>query len=77
MPRLPGRRRILSIGRPIESAAGRVIGKPWAHKGKVRLRQVATLSLSFDHRLVDGDLGSNVLRDIADLLEHPERAFLL
>ena len=68
---------ILNRGEAAILCVGRVIGKPWAHKGKVRLRQVATLSLSFDHRLVDGDLGSNVLRDIADLLEHPERAFLL
>lgn len=36
-------------------------------------RQVTTLALSFDHRLVDGALGSQVLADIAAILEQPKR----
>ncbi|CAM5269669.1 Dihydrolipoamide acetyltransferase component of pyruvate dehydrogenase complex OS=Streptomyces tendae OX=1932 GN=GUR47_20710 PE=3 SV=1 [Streptomyces tendae] len=32
-------------------------------------RQVTTLALSFDHRLVDGELGSKVLADVAAVLE--------
>ena len=34
-------------------------------------RQVTTLALSFDHRLVDGELGSKVLADVAAVLEQP------
>ena len=34
-------------------------------------RQVTTLALSFDHRLVDGELGSKVLRDIGAVLADP------
>jgi 2-oxoisovalerate dehydrogenase E2 component (dihydrolipoyl transacylase) len=34
---------------------------------------VTTLSLSFDHRIVDGELGSAVLRDIGHMLEDPIR----
>jgi pyruvate dehydrogenase E2 component (dihydrolipoamide acetyltransferase) len=37
------------------------------------VRQVCTLSLSFDHRIVDGELGSAVLRDIGAMLTDPLR----
>ena len=37
------------------------------------VRKVTTLALSFDHRIVDGDLGSAVLRDIGAMLEDPLR----
>lgn len=49
---------------------------PWVHKGKIKIRKVTTLSLSFDHRLVDGELGSKVLRDVATILEDPEEMVL-
>ncbi|TWP37946.1 dihydrolipoamide acetyltransferase family protein [Leekyejoonella antrihumi] len=39
-------------------------------------RQVTQLGVSFDHRLVDGDLGSRFLADIAALLEDPARALV-
>ncbi|MDQ2852818.1 MAG: 2-oxo acid dehydrogenase subunit E2 [Actinomycetota bacterium] len=39
-------------------------------------RQVTQLALSFDHRLIDGDLGSRFLADIAALLEDPARALV-
>ena len=39
-------------------------------------RQVTQLSLSFDHRLIDGDLGSRFLADIAALLHDPARALV-
>ncbi|MET8012776.1 2-oxo acid dehydrogenase subunit E2, partial [Streptomyces sp. NPDC005266] len=38
-----------------------------------RRAQVTTLALSFDHRLVDGELGSKVLADVAAVLERPRR----
>ena len=47
---------------------------PWVHRGKVRPRSVTQLSLSFDHRVIDGDLGSGFLADIAAVLERPDRA---
>lgn len=39
-------------------------------------RQVTQLSLAFDHRLVDGDLGSRFLADVAALLEDPGKALV-
>jgi pyruvate dehydrogenase E2 component (dihydrolipoamide acetyltransferase) len=46
---------------------------PWVHEGALAVRQVTTLSLSFDHRIVDGDLGSAVLRDVGAMLTDPAR----
>ncbi|MFP8942738.1 dihydrolipoamide acetyltransferase family protein [Streptomyces fenghuangensis] len=64
---------ILNPGESAILAFGAVKLQPWVHKGKVKPRQVTTLALSFDHRLVDGELGSKVLADIAAVLEHPKR----
>ncbi|MDY0814589.1 dihydrolipoamide acetyltransferase family protein [Kitasatospora purpeofusca] len=64
---------ILNPGEAAILAFGAVRELPWVHKGKVVPRQVTTLALSFDHRLVDGELGSKVLADIAGILEHPKR----
>ncbi|WP_338931686.1 dihydrolipoamide acetyltransferase family protein [Streptomyces netropsis] len=64
---------ILNPGESAILAFGAVKLQPWVHKGKVKPRQVTTLALSFDHRLVDGELGSKVLADVAAVLEHPKR----
>lgn len=64
---------ILNPGESAILAVGAIKLQPWVHKGKVRARQVTTLALSFDHRLVDGELGSKVLADIAAVLEQPKR----
>ena len=37
---------------------------------------MTTLGLSFDHRLVDGDLGSRFIADVAAVLERPEKALV-
>ncbi|HVE97789.1 MAG TPA: 2-oxo acid dehydrogenase subunit E2, partial [Mycobacteriales bacterium] len=37
----------------------------------IAIRQVTQLSLSFDHRIVDGQLGSQFLADIATMLHDP------
>jgi pyruvate dehydrogenase E2 component (dihydrolipoamide acetyltransferase) len=67
---------ILPPGEAVILAFGAVSLRPWVHKKKVVPRQVTTLALSFDHRLVDGDLGSRFLADIAAVLERPERALI-
>ncbi|MFE2732401.1 2-oxo acid dehydrogenase subunit E2 [Streptomyces sp. NBC_01474] len=64
---------ILNPGEPAILAVGAIKLQPWVHKGKVKPRQVTTLALSFDHRLVDGELGSKVLADVAAILEQPKR----
>jgi len=65
---------------PGESAIlcfGAVRKQPWVHKGKVKVRDVTTLALSFDHRLIDGEKGSRFLADVAAVLEDPAGALLL
>lgn len=57
-------------------ALGSVRKQPWEYEGQIALRDVLTLSLSFDHRLVDGAQGATFLRDVADLLAQPARALL-
>ncbi|MDF9814478.1 2-oxoisovalerate dehydrogenase E2 component (dihydrolipoyl transacylase) [Streptomyces sp. SPB162] len=64
---------ILNPGESAILAFGAVKDMPWVHKGKVKVRKVTTLALSFDHRVVDGELGSKVLADVAALLEQPKR----
>lgn len=64
---------ILNPGESAILAFGAVKEMPWVHKGKVKPRQVTTLALSFDHRLVDGELGSRFLADVAAVLEYPKR----
>jgi pyruvate dehydrogenase E2 component (dihydrolipoamide acetyltransferase) len=64
---------ILTPGETAILALGRVKQAPWVHEGELAVRQVTTLALSFDHRIVDGDLGSAVLRDIGAMLTDPVR----
>ena len=59
---------------PGESAIlcfGAVRPTPWVHEGEIAVRQVTQLALSFDHRVVDGQLGSQFLADIARMLSDP------
>ena len=67
---------ILPPGEAAILAFGAIRPTPWVHKGKIKIRQVTTLGLSFDHRIVDGELGSKFLRDIGRFLEDPEGALL-
>ncbi|AGL13602.1 dihydrolipoamide acetyltransferase family protein [Actinoplanes sp. N902-109] len=67
---------ILPPGESAILAFGVIRPTPWVHKGKIKIRQVTTLGLSFDHRIIDGELGSRFLRDIGRFLEHPTDALL-
>jgi len=64
---------ILTPGEAAILAFGQVRDMPWVHEGALAVRQVTTLALSFDHRIVDGDLGSAVLRDVGAMLTDPVR----
>ncbi|MDQ2625013.1 MAG: 2-oxo acid dehydrogenase subunit E2 [Actinomycetota bacterium] len=64
---------ILNPGEAAILAFGAVREQPWVHKGKIKVRQVTQLALSFDHRLVDGELGSRLLADVAKILEDPSQ----
>jgi 2-oxoisovalerate dehydrogenase E2 component (dihydrolipoyl transacylase) len=68
---------ILNPGEAAILATGAVRRMPWEHEGGVALRDVMTLSLSFDHRLVDGEQGARFLVDIGQILEDPGSVLLL
>ena len=68
---------ILNPGEVAILALGRVLPRPWVVDGQVLARDVVTLALSFDHRVVDGALGSRVLREVADFLADPATALAL
>ena len=72
---------ILNPGEAVILAFGAVRRTPWvvtAADGSesIEPRWVIQLALSFDHRLVDGELGSKLLADVAALLHDPGTAFL-
>ena len=72
---------ILNPGESAIMAFGTVARRPWvvsAADGSETLepRWVTTLALSFDHRLVDGELGSRYLADVAAILADPSRALV-
>ncbi|MEU7748330.1 dihydrolipoamide acetyltransferase family protein [Nonomuraea sp. NPDC049158] len=64
---------ILNPGEAAILAFGQIRDMPWVVDGELAVRKVTTLALSFDHRIVDGELGSLFLRDVGAMLEDPLR----
>ncbi|MEV7965784.1 dihydrolipoamide acetyltransferase family protein [Sphaerisporangium sp. NPDC088356] len=64
---------ILNPGETAILAFGQVRDLPWVVDGQIVPRKVTTLALSFDHRVVDGEIGSYVLRDVGAMLQDPLR----
>jgi pyruvate dehydrogenase E2 component (dihydrolipoamide acetyltransferase) len=62
---------ILNPGEVGILALGTIKQKPWVVDGEVRPRFVTTLGGSFDHRVVDGDVVSRFIADVASVMEEP------
>ncbi|MDQ1549196.1 MAG: hypothetical protein QOD27_854 [Microbacteriaceae bacterium] len=62
---------ILNPGEALILAIGAVRRMPWEFRGDIALRQVMTLSISFDHRLIDGEQASRFITDVAAILSDP------
>jgi 2-oxoisovalerate dehydrogenase E2 component (dihydrolipoyl transacylase) len=62
---------ILNPGETAILCFGAVRDTPWVHEGEIAIRKLTQLALSFDHRIVDGQLGSEFLRDLAGMLADP------
>jgi 2-oxoisovalerate dehydrogenase E2 component (dihydrolipoyl transacylase) len=62
---------ILNSGEVAIVALGTIKPKPWIVDGEVRSRLVTTIGASFDHRVVDGDVASRFLADVASVIEEP------
>jgi len=68
---------ILNPGEAAILATGAVRRLPWEFEGGIALRDVMTLSLSFDHRLVDGEQAARFLTDIGRVLVDPATVLAL
>jgi pyruvate dehydrogenase E2 component (dihydrolipoamide acetyltransferase) len=53
----------------------RIKEKPVVVDGEITVGKVMLLSLSFDHRIVDGHVGAAFAYDVIETLENPERSF--
>ena len=72
---------ILNPGEAAIMAFGAIRKQPWVvtaadGSDELAIRHVTTLGLSFDHRLVDGELGSRYLADVAAILADPARGLV-
>jgi len=54
-------------------AVGSVADKPVVRDGQILVRKILTVTLSCDHRVIDGAIGAEYLRELKALLEHPMR----
>jgi 2-oxoisovalerate dehydrogenase E2 component (dihydrolipoyl transacylase) len=68
---------ILNPGEAAILAFGVARRRPWEYRGEIALRDVMTLSLTFDHRLVDGEQGAKFLTDVGAYLTNPGIALAL
>ncbi|WP_298180357.1 dihydrolipoamide acetyltransferase family protein [Saccharomonospora sp.] len=62
---------IINPGESAILALGAVRDMPWVVDGELAVRKVMQLSLSFDHRVIDGQQGSQFLADVGALLADP------
>ena len=50
---------------------GRIVERPWVHRGEIVIRKVLPLSLTFDHRVTDGADAAQFLGKVLRFLEDP------
>lgn len=67
---------ILNPGEAAILAFGSIRQQPWVHEGEIQVRWVTQLALSFDHRLVDGELGARVLADVGRVMNDPSQGLV-
>jgi 2-oxoisovalerate dehydrogenase E2 component (dihydrolipoyl transacylase) len=65
---------IINPGESAILALGAIRDMPWVVDGEIKVRKVCQLSLSFDHRVVDGQQGSQFLADVGAVLADPAMA---
>ncbi|MEU6645000.1 dihydrolipoamide acetyltransferase family protein [Saccharomonospora sp. NPDC046836] len=65
---------IINPGESAILALGAIRDMPWVVDGELAVRKVMQLSLSFDHRVIDGQQGSQFLADVGALLADPAMA---
>jgi len=64
---------ILNTGETGILGVGRIVEKPAVYRGEIARRWMLTLSLSFDHRIIDGAPAANFLQTVIDIFNFGDR----
>jgi pyruvate dehydrogenase E2 component (dihydrolipoamide acetyltransferase) len=64
---------ILNLGETGILGVGRIIEKPAVYRGEITRRSMLTLSLTFDHRVIDGAPAAAFLQTVIDFLNYGDR----
>lgn len=64
---------ILNIGEAGILGVGRIIEKPAIYRGEIARRAMMTLSLTFDHRVIDGVPAAEYLQTVIEVFNYGER----
>ena len=71
---------IMNPGEAAIMCLGTIVRRPWVvgtgADERIEPRSVCTVALTFDHRLVDGEMGSKFLADVAAIMADPGLAML-
>jgi pyruvate dehydrogenase E2 component (dihydrolipoamide acetyltransferase) len=62
---------LLNPGESAILCLGAIRTMPWVHDGQLAVRDVVQLALSFDHRIIDGQLAAQFLADVGAMLTDP------
>jgi pyruvate dehydrogenase E2 component (dihydrolipoamide acetyltransferase) len=65
---------IITLGQAAILGVGKISEKPMVTNHHIEIRKAVTLSLSFDHRIVDGATAAKFLGKIEQLLEQPKNS---
>lgn len=55
---------------------GKISDRPWVKDGQIVIRKVLSLSLTFDHRVIDGAEAAQFLNKVIQYLEDPDQIFI-
>ncbi|MEK7688853.1 MAG: dihydrolipoamide acetyltransferase family protein, partial [Deltaproteobacteria bacterium] len=55
---------------------GKISDRPWVKDGQIVIRKIISLSLTFDHRVIDGAEAAQFLNKIIGYLEDPDSIFI-
>jgi pyruvate dehydrogenase E2 component (dihydrolipoamide acetyltransferase) len=64
---------IINTGETGILGVGRISDKPVIHRGEIARRSMMTLSLTFDHRLIDGAPAAQFLQTVIEIFNFGER----
>lgn len=67
---------IINTGDIAILGTGKIADRPWVVEGQIAIRKVLPISLTFDHRIVDGAEASRFVSKIKAFLEDPGRIFI-